>query len=110
MKLLLRCLLLLCFLPSAGHAAIPLQSLTANSPDWPLPVQTLIFIGALTLLPAALLMMTSFTRIIIVFGLLRGIGTFRPAKPGHARTGTVSDTVCYVTDSRSGLSAGMVAV
>ncbi|ARU94276.1 flagellar type III secretion system pore protein FliP [Tatumella citrea] len=80
MKLLLRCLLLLCFLPSAGHAAIPLQSLTANSPDWPLPVQTLIFIGALTLLPAAFLMMTSFTRIIIVFGLLRSaLGT--PSAP-----------------------------
>ncbi|WP_294904798.1 flagellar type III secretion system pore protein FliP [Tatumella sp. UBA2305] len=81
MKLLMRCLLLICLIPSAGNAAaVPLQSLTANSPDWPLPVQTLIFIGALTLLPAALLMMTSFTRIIIVFGLLRSaLGT--PSAP-----------------------------
>lgn len=81
MKLSMRCLLLICLLPSAGNAAaVPLQSLTANSPDWPLPVQTLIFIGALTLLPAALLMMTSFTRIIIVFGLLRSaLGT--PSAP-----------------------------
>ncbi len=81
MKLLSRCLLLLCLIPVAGDAAtLPLRSLTADSPDWPLPVQTLIFIGTLTLLPAALLMMTSFTRIIIVFGLLRSaLGT--PSAP-----------------------------
>ncbi|GAA0516280.1 flagellar type III secretion system pore protein FliP [Tatumella terrea] len=66
---------------AATHAAtLPIQSLTINSPDWPLPVQTLVFIGALTLLPAALLMMTSFTRIIIVLGLLRNaLGT--PSAP-----------------------------
>ncbi|MBS0856696.1 MULTISPECIES: flagellar type III secretion system pore protein FliP [unclassified Tatumella] len=81
MKLSLPCLLLLCLIPAAGYGApVPLQSLTADSPDWPLPVQTLVFIGALTLLPAALLMMTSFTRIIIVFGLLRSaLGT--PSAP-----------------------------
>ncbi|MBT0728308.1 flagellar type III secretion system pore protein FliP [Rosenbergiella australiborealis] len=44
--------------------------------DWSLPVQTLIFIGALSFIPAALLLMTSFTRLIIVFGLLRNaLGT-----------------------------------
>ncbi|CAL4318676.1 Flagellar biosynthetic protein FliP [Buchnera aphidicola (Eriosoma lanigerum)] len=44
--------------------------------SWSLPIQTLIFITSLTFLPAVLLMMTSFTRIIIVFGLLRNaIGT-----------------------------------
>lgn len=44
------------------------------------PVQTLVFITSLTFIPAILLMMTSFTRIIIVFGLLRNaLGT--PSAP-----------------------------
>jgi len=48
--------------------------------SWSLPVQTLVFITSLTFLPAILLMMTSFTRIIIVFGLLRNaLGT--PSAP-----------------------------
>lgn len=43
-------------------------------------VQTLVFITSLTFIPAILLMMTSFTRIIIVFGLLRNaLGT--PSAP-----------------------------
>ncbi|AAM67645.1 flagellar type III secretion system pore protein FliP [Buchnera aphidicola] len=47
-----------------------------GSQTWSLPVQTLIFLTSLTFLPAFLLMMTSFTRIIIVFGLLRNaLGT-----------------------------------
>ncbi|MCS6742957.1 hypothetical protein NOM94_24285, partial [Acinetobacter baumannii] len=48
--------------------------------SWSLPVQTLIFITALGFIPAVLLMMTSFTRIIIVLGLLRNaLGT--PSAP-----------------------------
>jgi len=48
--------------------------------SWSLPVQTLVFITSLTFIPAILLMMTSFTRIIIVFGLLRNaLGT--PSAP-----------------------------
>ncbi|MFK8258332.1 flagellar type III secretion system pore protein FliP [Erwinia sp. AnSW2-5] len=48
--------------------------------SWSLPVQTLVFITSLTFLPAIILMMTSFTRIIIVFGLLRSaLGT--PSAP-----------------------------
>lgn len=54
---------------------------TANGgQSWSLPVQTLVFITSLTFLPAILLLMTSFTRIIIVFGLLRNaLGT--PSAP-----------------------------
>ena len=41
-----------------------------------LPIQTLVFLTALTFIPAALLLMTAFTRIIIVLSLLRqAIGT-----------------------------------
>lgn len=56
------------------------QPLPGGGQSWTLPVQTLVFITSLTFLPAILLMMTSFTRIIIVFGLLRNaLGT--PSAP-----------------------------
>ncbi|QCR35820.1 flagellar type III secretion system pore protein FliP [Nissabacter sp. SGAir0207] len=56
------------------------QPLANGGQSWSLPVQTLVFITSLTLLPAALLMMTGFTRIIIVLGLLRNaLGT--PSAP-----------------------------
>ena len=54
--------------------------LAGGGQSWSLPVQTLVFITSLTFIPAILLMMTSFTRIIIVFGLLRNaLGT--PSAP-----------------------------
>lgn len=44
--------------------------------SWSLPIQTLVLLTSLTFLPAALLMMTAFTRIVIVLGLLRtALGT-----------------------------------
>lgn len=56
------------------------QPLANGGQSWSLPVQTLVFITSLTFIPAVLLMMTSFTRIIIVFGLLRNaLGT--PSAP-----------------------------
>ncbi len=49
---------------------------SAGSQVYTLSIQTLLTLTALTLLPAALLMMTSFTRIIIVLSLLRhALGT-----------------------------------
>lgn len=56
------------------------QPLANGGQSWSLPVQTLVFITSLSFLPAVLLMMTSFTRIIIVFSLLRNaLGT--PSSP-----------------------------
>lgn len=56
------------------------QPLANGGQSWSLPIQTLVFITSLTFIPAILLMMTSFTRIIIVFGLLRSaLGT--PSAP-----------------------------
>ncbi len=43
----------------------------ANTTTWSVPVQTVVALTALTVLPAALMLMTSFTRILIVFSLLR---------------------------------------
>ncbi|WP_404347117.1 flagellar type III secretion system pore protein FliP [Enterobacter hormaechei] len=60
-----------------GLVSTPLAN---RGQSWSLSVQTLVFITSLTFIPAILLMMTSFTRIIIVFGLLRNaLGT--PSAP-----------------------------
>ncbi|EPZ8122864.1 flagellar type III secretion system pore protein FliP [Yersinia enterocolitica] len=49
---------------------------SADGENWSLPVQTLVLLTSLTFLPAILLMMTGFTRVIIVLGLLRNaLGT-----------------------------------
>ncbi|HET7266966.1 MAG TPA: flagellar type III secretion system pore protein FliP [Rhodanobacteraceae bacterium] len=77
-------LLLLTLLPILAHAAPPapgLPALTVHTANdggqtWSLSIQLLALMTALTLLPAILLMMTSFTRIIIVLGFLRqALGT-----------------------------------
>jgi flagellar biosynthetic protein FliP len=82
MRRLLALLPLLLLAPVA-HAQLPglvSHPLANGGQSWSLPVQTLVFITALTFIPAVLLMMTSFTRIIIVFGLLRNaLGT--PSAP-----------------------------
>lgn len=75
-------LLLLLFSPLAAWAqAGGLPALTSTpgaggSQTYTLSIQTLLTLTALTFIPAALLMMTSFTRIIIVLSLLRhALGT-----------------------------------
>ncbi len=79
---LLACLVLLCLMPSLGMAQttgaqLPLLMGTgANGTSFSVPVQTLLFFTALSFLPAILLMMTGFTRIVIVLSLLRqALGT-----------------------------------
>ena len=55
--------------------------------QWSLQLQTLLFLTSLAFLPAVLLLMTSFTRIIIVLGLLRmAIGT-QTAPPNQVLLG-----------------------
>lgn len=60
-----------------GNASLPL--LIGSGPsgtNYSVPIQTLLFFTALSFLPAILLMMTGFTRIVIVLSLLRqAIGT-----------------------------------
>ena len=61
-----------------GNAAtLPLLiGQSAGSTSYSVPVQTLLFFTALSFLPAVLLLMTSFTRIVIVLSLLRqALGT-----------------------------------
>ena len=75
--------LLLAFIPLAAWAqtagGLPAWTSTpgpGGSQTYSLSIQTLLTLTALTFIPAALLMMTSFTRIIIVLSLLRhALGT-----------------------------------
>uniref|UniRef100_UPI0035B4923A flagellar type III secretion system pore protein FliP n=1 Tax=Hylemonella sp. TaxID=2066020 RepID=UPI0035B4923A len=82
-------LFLLMVLPALAQENAPLAASQINSTQLPLvvgqgaggtsysvPIQTLLFFTALSFLPAILLMMTGFTRIVIVLSLLRqALGT-----------------------------------
>jgi flagellar biosynthetic protein FliP len=76
-------LVILLIAPFAAFAADPpglqllnVQPAANGSSTWSLSIQTLALMTALTVIPAILLMMTSFTRIIIVLGFLRqALGT-----------------------------------
>jgi len=65
----------------AGNATLPLLvGQGGGGSSYSVPIQTLLFFTALGFLPAVLLMMTGFTRIVIVLGLMRqAIGT--PSSP-----------------------------
>ena len=89
----LKCLLV------AGAVALPIAAVAQGIPAftsapapgggtaYSLPVQTLLLMTALSFLPAVLLMMTSFTRIIIVLSLLRqALGT-QGAPPNQVLVG-----------------------
>eukprot|EP01136_Pigoraptor_vietnamica_P023699 Opistho-1_new@6548 len=62
---------------AGGNANLPLIiGQGAGGTSYSVPVQTLLFFTALSFLPAVLLMMTGFTRIVIVLSLLRqALGT-----------------------------------
>ena len=53
----------------------------------PAPLQTALFLGALTLLPAALVTLTSFTRIVIVLSFVRRAVTSQDIPPNMVLTG-----------------------
>lgn len=78
---LLTLLVTLALVPAESFAQAALPALTSapgpgGSTTWTLSIQTLLTLTSLTFIPAAVLMMTGFTRIIIVFSLLRhALGT-----------------------------------
>jgi len=82
--------LLLLPLLAAAAPGIPAFTSTpapGGGQNYSLPLQTLLLMTSLSFLPAALLMMTSFTRIIIVLSLLRqAIGT-QSAPPNQVMVG-----------------------
>jgi flagellar biosynthetic protein FliP len=89
-KRLLLLALLCAPLAAFAQAAIPAFTSTpapGGGQNYSLSIQTLLLLTALSFLPAALLMMTSFTRIIIVLSLLRqALGT-QTAPPNQVMIG-----------------------
>jgi flagellar biosynthesis protein FliP len=75
---------------AAADPTIPAFTATpagGGATNYGLPLQTFILMTALTFIPAALMMMTSFTRIIIVLSLLRqALGT-QSAPPNQVMVG-----------------------
>lgn len=62
----------------AGIPALTMQTNSAGQQEYTLNIQVLLLMTALTLLPAALMTMTSFLRIVIVLALLRmALGTMQ---------------------------------
>jgi flagellar biosynthetic protein FliP len=71
-------ILALLLLVPAAHAAAPTLTVAGapGNQTYSLSIQALLLLTGLTLLPAALLMMSAFTRIVVVLGLLRqALGT-----------------------------------
>ena len=73
---------------ATGNANLPLLiGQGAGGTSYSVPIQTLLFFTALSFLPAVLLLMTGFTRIVIVLGLLRqALGT-QSAPPNQVIVG-----------------------
>jgi len=76
-----RLLLLLLLFPVIGQAAPGLEAVTVTTTEgggqsYSLTIQILLFMTAMSVLPGALMMMTSFARIVIVLAILRqALGT-----------------------------------
>ncbi len=77
----MRLLLLLLLFPVIGQAAPGLEAVTVTTTEgggqsYSLTIQILLFMTAMSVLPGALMMMTSFARIVIVLAILRqALGT-----------------------------------
>ena len=74
--LLLGCCMPLLASAEPGFTALKVVTGEDGSETYSVTIQVLMFMTALSLLPAALMMMTSFTRIVIVLAILRqALGT-----------------------------------
>jgi len=81
--------LLVCGAGGVQAQELPLVNATTRggTTQYGVPVQTLLGLTALTFLPAALMLMTSFTRILIVFSLLRQALGLQSMPPNMVLTG-----------------------
>lgn len=78
--------------PHLAHADIAIPGIVSSSSDsggqqWSIQLQTLLFLTSLVFIPAVVLMMTSFTRIIIVLSLLRTAMGTQAAPPNQVLLG-----------------------
>ncbi len=91
MRVIVIFIALLLLLPGDAFAQSIPGIVSQPTPDggqqWSLPLQTLLFLTSLAFLPAVLLMMTCFVRLIIVFGLLRTAMGTQSAPPNQVLLG-----------------------
>ncbi len=73
--------------PSIASGLPLMISQSAGGTSYSVPIQTLLFFTALGFLPAVLLLMTAFTRIVIVLGLLRQAMGTQAAPPNQVVLG-----------------------
>jgi len=77
-------------LPTSGYAQIPgltSQPTADGGQQWSINLQLLLLLSSMAFLPAILLMMTSFTRIVIVLSLLRTAMGTQSAPPNQVLIG-----------------------
>lgn len=90
----------------AGHAmaeqelSLPAVTLSTNpdgSQEYSVTLQVLIFMTALSFIPAAVIMMTSFTRIVVVMAILRQAFGLQqtPIEPSYYWLNAIYDSVHY---------------
>lgn len=72
---------------SAEFPALTSEPLDNGGQSWSLSIETLVLLSSLAFLPAALLMMTGFTRIIIVLSLLRSALGTQSSPPNQVLVG-----------------------
>lgn len=77
----------LVFAQAAGLPAVTSSPAAGGGTTYSLTIQTLLLMTALTFIPAALLMMTGFTRIVIVLSLLRHAMGTQTAPPNQIVVG-----------------------
>ncbi|MFO1413499.1 MAG: flagellar type III secretion system pore protein FliP [Burkholderiales bacterium] len=77
----------LAFAQSGDMGLLTSTPLPGGGQSYSLPVQTLLFLTALAFLPALLLLMTGFTRIIIVLSLLRHALGLQTSPPNQVLVG-----------------------
>ncbi|MBV8740792.1 MAG: flagellar biosynthetic protein FliP, partial [Sinobacteraceae bacterium] len=79
-----------------GLPALAVQTAANGGQTYSLTLQVLALMTALTLLPAILLMMTAFTRIIIVLGILRQALGAGQTPPNQVLLGLALFLTCFV--------------
>ena len=81
---------------TANLPALTSQPTASGGQQWSLSLETLLLLSSLSFLPAALLMMTAFTRIIIVLSLLRTAMGTQSVPPNQVILGIALFTTLFV--------------
>ncbi len=68
---------------STAFGGFPQVNLVPGQEDYALPIQLLLLLTVLSVAPAIILMMTSFTRLVVVFGILRTALGMRQSPPSQ---------------------------